>query len=132
MAAPASLADFEPLIPDSRVERLWGALRQEFPKLPEDFQLASYIQPRKLVPDKVTGELRMIPEQAIFVIVSANPHPRHKGEVLKSMARMSHRDWRSEEDEAFRFVGKGDPAMKFVRALAREHIRAYTNWSELN
>lgn len=127
-----TLADFEELLPDSRVEKIWERLRREFPRLPEDVQLATYIQPSRLVPSQLDrSRLVMKPERAVFLIVSPNPHHRHKGEMLKTVMSCSLADWRDEEKEAGHYVGKGDPAMRFFRAGAREHLQARKNWTEL-
>lgn len=128
-----TLADFEELLPDSRVEAIWERLRREFPRLPDDVQVATYIQPARLVPSQL-DRTRLVsqPERAVFLVISPNPHPRHKGEVLKSIASCLLTHWREEEDDAWRFAGKGDPAMKFFRLAAREHLAARKNWTELN
>lgn len=133
VTASGTLADFETLLPDSRVERLRDAVAKAFPKLPEDFQLATYIQPSRLVPRPGgSGELVQIGERAVFLMVSPNPHPRYKGQMLKTQASMRMKLWREEEAEAAHFVSGADPALKFFRRMAREHIVARTNWTELN
>lgn len=129
-----TLADNELLLPDSRVEELWHALRKAYPKLPDDFQVATYIQPARLVPSQSgRGDLRHITERAVFLIVSKNPHPRHENEMLKTIASIPYTAWREEEANAWRFVNGGaDPALKFLRAAARDHIRTWTNYKEMN
>ena len=127
----ASLADNELLLPDIRVEELWSRLMKEFGHLPDDTAFASYIQPERVVP-RPGGVIARMPAQAIFLVVSKNPHPRHKGEMLKSVAQTTLEAWRASEAEAWRFVGRGDPAMPIFRALCREHLASRKSWSELN
>ena len=127
----ASLADNELLLPDIRVEELWSRLMKEFPKLPHVTNFATYIQPERVVP-RPGGVIAQMPAQAVFLVVSPNPHPRHKGEMLKSIAQTTLEAWRASEAEAWRFVGKGDPALPIFRALCREHLASRKSWSELN
>lgn len=128
----ATLADYELLLPDSRVERLRGMLEKEFPRLPAEFQLATYIQPGGAHPDPRTHQIRILPTYGVFLLVSDNPHPRHKGEVLKTGYAVEMKAWREEEEASWRFVGAGDPALKFFRSAARQHLAALKNWREMN
>lgn len=126
-----TLADFEELLPNSRVERLEGQLRKEM-KLPDEVEFATYEQPPQWYDDEATGLRRLQPAQAFFIVVSPNPHPRHQGKAIKSFAFTPIKDWRSAEAEAGHYAGVGDPALPIFKALCREHLEQRKNWTEMN
>jgi hypothetical protein len=71
-------------------------------------------------------------ETVVFLVVSENPHPRHKGKIIKSYAITPERDWKSAEAEAAHFAGVGDPAYPIFKSLARQHLEKRQAMKELN
>lgn len=125
------LDQFPELLPDSRVERLWDKLRKEL-TLPDEVEFATYEQPPQWADDPKTGLRTLKPAQANFIVVSPNPHPRHKGRLIKTFAFCDLSGWRDAEREAGHYAGVGDPAEPIFRALVREHLKQRKNWKELN
>lgn len=126
-----SLAQFDTLLPDSRVERIREMILHEFPTLGDDMQIATYVQDRQMIEDPDTGIQRPYEAQAVFLMVSPNPHKRHVGDIIKTNAFTSLKNWREGEKE-YRHSGDVDLALNFFRAIARNHLEILTNWRELN
>lgn len=124
-----SLAKYDPLLPDSRVEQLEDRLRREM-KLPDVVTFATVEQPPTEVVRR--GVLVTMPAQAVFLVVSPNPHPRHRKQLIKTFAAAELAHWREKEDTAWRFAGAGDPAEPIFRELCRQHLAARQNYAELN
>lgn len=125
-----SLAQFDTLLPDLRVERIREQLLQMFPSLGDDMQIATYVQDRQMLQDPETGIMKPYEEQAVFVMVSPNPHKRHVGDIIKTNAFTSLKNWREGEKE-YRHSADVDLALNFFKAIAREHLEVLTNWREL-
>lgn len=124
-----NLAQFDSLLSDLRVAEIEDRLRREL-KLDDSIHFASYEQPPTQAVRK--GIEVTMPAQAVFRVVSPNPHPRHKGRLLDSFAVAELSDWREMEDTAWRFAGMGDPAYPIFRALClREHLPARKNFEEM-
>lgn len=129
------LSDYPQLLPDSRVEKLWYRLLTEL-RMPEEVSFATYEQPPREVHPKTTSGIelppRLQPAQAVFLVVSPNPHPRHVGRSITSYAFVDLRAWQEKEREAWRFVGAGDPAYTLFKRLCHEHMGQRQHWTELN
>lgn len=126
-----SLAIYDTLLPDSRVEKIRDQIMQEFPTIGDEMQIATYVQDRQMLQHPETGITQPYEAQAVFVMVSPNPHKRHVGDVIKTNAFTSLKNWREGEKE-YRHSGDVDLALNFFRAIAREHLEILTNWRELN
>lgn len=124
-----TLAQFDTLLPDSRVEALRDVLGREF-RLPDEVDFATYVQPEREA--SVRGVIRMIPAQAVFIVTSPNPHERHKGETIRTHAATALEHWREKEDRSWRVVRAGDPAAIIFKMLCAQHMDARRNWNELN
>lgn len=124
-----TLAQFDTLLPDSRVEVLRDVLGREL-RLPDEVNFTTHVQPARWA--QVRGVDREIPAQAVFLVTSPNPHPRHEGEIIRTHAATALEHWREKEDRSFRFVRAGDPAAVLFRALCAQHMDARRNWNELN
>jgi hypothetical protein len=129
MISASTLAQFDVLLPDARVERLRAKLGQEL-RLPDEVEFATYVQPKRwAVKDGI--ELP-VPPHAVFLVVSPNPHPRLAGQTIRSHAATRLEHWREKEDQKWRFAGVGDPAEMIFRALCIDHLRTRRNYQELN
>ena len=114
MSLPAqNLSQFDELLTDSRLEPIWDKLRREM-NFAESVQFATYIQPESWAEERGINVRK--PDQAFFIVVSPNPHPRHKTSVIKTFAFCKLSDWRAQEGEAWRYVGVGDPAVPIFKA----------------
>jgi hypothetical protein len=132
-ALPATLDQFPELLSDLRVEKVWDRLRQEM-KLPDGVDFATYEQPPQTVPQRTSGGLVVPveqPAQAVFLVVSPNPHPRHKGRLIKSFAFVELSEWLKKEAEAWRFVGVPDASYAIFKELCRQHLASRKNFEEL-
>ena len=125
----ATLAQFDTLLPDSRVEVLRDVLGREF-RLPDEVNFSTHVQPERWA--QVRDVDRQIPAQAVFLVTSPNPHERHKGETIRTHAATALDHWREKEDRAFRIVRAGDPAATIFKMLCAQHMDARRNWTELN
>lgn len=99
-------------------------------KLPDVVTFATYEQPP--TPAVRRGIEIEMPAQAVFLVISPNPNPRHKGRIIKTFAAAQLVHWREKEDAAWRFNGAGDPAYPIFKELCRQHLAARKNWKELN
>lgn len=124
-----TLGKFDPLLPDSRVEQLEDRLRREM-KLPDVVTFVTYEQDPTWVVRKGVEVLK--PAHAVFIVLSPNPNPRHKGRAIKTFATAQLEHWREKEDTAWRFSGAGDPAYPIFKELCRQHLAARKNYAELN
>lgn len=124
-----SLARYDTLLLDSRVEELRDKLGREY-RLPDSVEFATYIQTEQWA--EKDGIQRRIPAQAVFLVLSPNPHPRLSKHVIKTHAFTDLRFWRSKESSAWRYVGIGDPAAVIFRSLCAQHMAARKNYTELN
>lgn len=133
MTLPQNLAQFPELLSDSRVEPIWDRLRQEL-HLPDEVSFATYEQPPRTGKTRSPGGIEYeatVPAQAVFIVVSPNPHKRFKGKMLKTFAICDLRHWREKEGQAWRYVGVGDPAFPIFKALAKQHLAERKNFEEL-
>jgi len=104
--------DFEQLVPDSRMSRLWEELQPMWGDM--KVQFATYVDraPYPGLPD----------ERAVFVVVSPNPRTASGRPLIKTPALTGLDAWRLAEGEAWRYVGAGDPLKKVFTKLVREHL----------
>ena len=127
--------DFEPLLTDSRVDKIAGLLRIAYPQLPPETEIFSFIvPPQKVVKDDREVE---IPAQAVFALKS--PHPRrtfdpfYKDKELLSNTATWLRVWEAEEKQRLHYVSaREDPAFGPFSIAARNHLRAIRDFKELN
>lgn len=129
MISAKTLADYETLLPDSRVEQLRALIGKEL-GLPDEVGFATYVQPPTEVNRR--GIYVLEPARAVFVVTCPNPHPRYAGKVMMSYATAEYQDWKAREAEAWRFVGVGDPAFGIFKAIARRLMADRRNMQELN
>lgn len=127
----SSLARYDTLLPDSRVDVLRDKLGREY-KLPDSVEFATYVQDEQW--GQKDGLERLVPAHAVFLVVSPNPHPRlaKQKHVIKTHAATELTYWREKEDQSWRFVGRRDPAETIFRALCIQHMDARRNYEELN
>lgn len=125
----SSLAQYESLLDDRRVEKLRDKLGREL-RLPDVVEFASYVQEEQW--GQKDGLQRLVPAHAVFIVVSPNPHPRMKKAIIKSHAAALLSHWREKEDGAWRFAGVGDPAEPIFRALCVQHMATRQDYVELN
>lgn len=123
-----TLARYPTALPDSRVEQIWDRLKEEL-HFPHVVEFATYVQPARVV--EKAGKLYSKPESIVFLVVSPNPHPRHKGKTIKSFAIVSVEDWYAYEKEKWRHVGVEDAAYPIFKRLCRDHMAARQNMKEL-
>ena len=124
-----TLADFPELLSNARIEPIRDRLAKEL-RLPDEVSFASYIQPEQWIERK--GITVKEADQAFFLVLSPNPHPRHPGRTIKSFAFCRLSDWREQEGEAWRYVGVGDPAYPIYKSLSGLHMVERKNWQELD
>ena len=125
-----TLAQFDELLPDRRVRKIRDALLELYPDLGDEMQIATYVQPKQMI-ERENGMSIPYPEQAVFLMVSPNPHPRHVGEIVKTNAFTDLKNWREEEFNT-RHSSDVDLALGFFKMIAREHRAVLQNWRELN
>ena len=125
-----TLAQFDELLSDRRVRKIRDEILELYPDLGGEMQIATYVQPKHLV-DREDGISIMNPEQAVFLMTSPNPHPRHVGDIVKTNAFTSLANWRESEYD-LRHSSDTDLALRFFKAIAREHRAVLQNWRELN
>ena len=124
-----TLAKFDELLPDHRVKRIRETLVVSG-AIDEETQLATYVQPSRMIEQEETGITRPFPAQAVFLMVTPNPHPRHLDELVKTNAFTPLSAWR--EDEHENRHSKQDTALRFFQYMSAEHRRVLQNWRELN
>ena len=124
-----TLAQFDTLLPDSRVEVLRDVLGREL-RLPDEVNFTTHVQPERWA--NVRGVERKLGAQAVFLVTSPNPHERHGGETIRTHAATALEHWREKEDRSFRIVRAGDPAAIIFKMLCAQHMDARRNWVELN
>jgi hypothetical protein len=124
-----TLAKFDELLPDRRIRKIYDALMELYPDLGEA-QIATYVQPEQMI-ERDDGITLKYPAQAVFLMTSPNPHPRHVGDIVKTNAFTDLRNWR-EEEYSTRHSSDTDLALNFFKAIAREHRAVLANWRELN
>jgi hypothetical protein len=124
----SSLAQYESLLADSRVDALRDKLGREL-QLPDEVEFATYVQDEQWA--EKDGLQRLVPAHAVFLVLSPNPHPRLAKHTLKSHAATRLSYWRQKEDQMWRFVGRQDPAELIFRALAVQHMDARKNYTEM-
>ena len=110
-----SYRDYEPLLPDSRLDQIEARLRDEFPALTGT--LTSYVQPRfmRTLDD---GVLVPVMELAVFGVLS--PDPRNPERGLLQTAALPLSDWKTLDRGYMRLIGRDDPALVFFRRLVRK------------
>lgn len=126
-----SLAQFDNLLDDSRVERIREKLLALYPALGDDMQIATYVQPKQMLQHEENGLTKPFPAQAVFVMVSPNPHKRHVGDIVKTNAFCALADWYADQRENRHSAGV-DTAFEFFKQIASEHLAVLTNWREMN
>ncbi len=128
MPTTSKLALGEPLLTDRRLEKVAGRLVVEFPKLLDyETDFVTWIQePQELL---VEGLVRKLPRVAVLGMVS--PNPKHPDSSQLSKAGMWYDHWREEDQMFGRMNQKDDPALKFYRVLAKEHLRLMDNLTAL-
>ena len=125
-----TLAQFDTLLTDGRVEKIREKLLDLYPTLGNEMQIASYVQPKQMLQHEEHGLVKPLPEQAVFLMTSPNPHERHVGDIVKTNAFCPLEAWRKDEREN-RHSADVDTALDFFKAIAREHLQVLTNWREL-
>lgn len=121
------MPDLEPLITDSRLNRIIDRLHIEFPRLyATDSTFVTMIVPPGSVghlPDGTTGPARW--PLGRFLVFSPNPRPlaRRNGIQHGTDAVVWLDAWRASEKQRGHYVVTGDdPAFKVFRLLARQHL----------
>jgi hypothetical protein len=126
-----SLAQFDNLLDNSRVERIREKLLALYPDLGDKMQIATYVQPRQMLQAEEGGLTKPYPEQAVFLMVSPNPHKRHVGDIIKTNAFTPLKAWMEDEREN-RHRSDVDTALSFFKEIAKEHLAVLKNWREMN
>lgn len=130
--------DFEPLLPDDRVDKIAGLLRIAYPQLPPETEFFSFVVPEQSAPNpNGNGEMVPLPAQAVFALQS--PHPRrtfdkfYRDKELMSNTACWLRIWEAEEKQRSHFVSsRDDPAFGPFSIAARNHVRAMRDLLQLN
>lgn len=148
------LSDWEPLLPDSRVERIAELIRLAEPEL-VDAEFATFIVPRQVEKDRrrmkyaphesgcsfgagnpacECGPLE-IPEQAMFTIKTAHPRtwdPIYKGKDLMTFEGTWLPRWREEERLRAHYVStREDPAFEIFAIAAKAHAKKMRGYRAL-
>lgn len=112
-------------------------MRLAFPSLGHETQVVTFIVPTQTDIDQETGNVRNIPEQAVFAVVS--PHPRatfeklYQGKTLMTSAGLWRSVWDQDaKDRKHYATTMEDPAWKLVRIAARTHAEKIQSLKELN
>lgn len=129
------LASMEPLLDDSRVEKIAQKIRSEFAGL-ADSDFVTFIVPERTAERKLKSGISFpykIPPMAVFAIISDNPRPYAKamGQRLLTSATASLNDWREAEAERGHFAGTPDLAHDFFRRVAPQHVELIQNLKDL-
>ena len=122
-------ADCEPLLPDSKVEKIQEKLKREFPAI-GDAVLVSYVQPRQALGSKNGGGPADIEEVAVFAIISQNPKEPQYHIMTKAAVYLS--EWRDVQKTYGHFVAKADPAYRIFHRTCVEHAKTMQNLREMN
>lgn len=109
----------EPLVPDSRLERVFYLL-QRLVKFPDDCQFVTQLQ------EPSPNEQRPL---AVFMVTS--PHPRQKGQKLITAAAVAYSQWKELEREHRHYAGLADPLRPIFAGLLRQHLTARENLEAL-
>ncbi len=122
-------ADCEPLLPDSKVEKIQEKLKREFPAI-GDAVFVSYIQPRQPLNSKNGGGPTDVPEVAVFAILSQNPKAPQFHIMTKAAVYLS--EWRDVQKTYGHFVAKADPAYRIFHRTCAEHAKTMQNLRSMN
>jgi hypothetical protein len=126
-----SLAQYDTLLTNSRVEKIREKLLALHPELGDDMQIATYVQPRQMLQEDQGSLIKRLPAQAVFLMVSPNPHKRHVGDIVKTNAFCPLSVWLQDERDN-RHSADVDTALGFFKAIADEHLGVLANWRALN
>lgn len=122
-ATNKKLNDFEPVIRDERLEKIFFKLIGLVPtEVPDSIQFATFIQPRT---DKTPHEI------ACFMVKSLHPKQRHPGQELMTIAAVPLTQWKTAEKERWHYAGVPDPAVSVFAGLLRRHLNERKNLEEL-
>jgi hypothetical protein len=100
------MADIEPFLPDSEVERIHDLVSREYPSL-RDAVFVTAVDPT----------------HTMFNLMILTPHPKHPTYNLMTDLKGRVADWDAEKKSRLHFVGaRADPALVMFRAAAREHV----------
>lgn len=123
--------DYEPLISDTRLERIEGELRREFPALSDQARFVTFIQPPAFAPTEGGVEVP-IPEVAVLAILE--PNPRHEGYLEITPVNCWYETWRErEKDNRHSSDINSDTAYRLYRTLGvPAHLERIKNLCELN
>lgn len=126
-----TLAQFEELLSNSRLRRIRDEILELWPDLGDEMQIATYVQPKQMIERDDGIVVIPYPEQAVFLMVSPNPHKRHVGDIVKTNAFTDLKNWRASEFDV-RHSTDSDLALGFFKEIAREHRSVLQDWRELN
>jgi len=126
---PTGFEDYEPVVPDARLNRVLGLLLEEWPDL-GGAELVTFIQPRKEVKDPNTGLYVMIEPMAVFAVVSDNP--RYPGFKTMHTGTASLADWREADTEYSHYAHLVDPLLTIYRKVLPRHIETIKNLEAMN
>lgn len=122
-ATNKKLSDFEPVINDLRLERIfWKLIMLVKSELPDSIEFATYIQPET---NKTSSEY------ACFMVKSLHPKQRFEGQQLMTIATVPISEWRRVEKERWHYAGVPDPAVSIFAGLLRRHLTERKNLTEL-
>lgn len=108
----------EPLVPDSRIERVFYGL-QKLVDFPEDTQFATIIQ------EPNEKESRRL---AVFLIMTPHPRKDKRAAVRPNVVTMSalpYERWKDQEQNHRHYAGLTDPLRPIFAGLLRRHLRHY-------
>lgn len=127
----------EPLLDDSRLERLEHKLRSEFGhKNLDDATFVTFISPAHeanvTLPSGVVAPT-WVQEMATFAVYSPNPRPYAKAKGLQLMTHgtVALEDWEEDERDISHYVNRPDPAHRIYRKVVEEHLTRMTNLREM-
>lgn len=123
-ATSTNLSKFEPLINDTRLERIFWRVIEAIKSddLPTDIAFATYVQPPT---EKQANAM------AVFMVSSLHPKQRFPGRKLMTIAATQYRNWKEAEAQKYHYVGLGDPAHAIFLGLAQRHMRERKDLTEL-
>lgn len=124
------MIEHEPLIPDARLARIEGRLRQDFPTLSEEARFVTFIQPPTFTKNEGGVEIP-VPEVAVLAVLE--PNPRHPGYTEITPVNVWYSTWR-EEDKANRHSAdvKSDLAYRLYRLGVAAHCKRMADFRSMN
>lgn len=119
--------DGEPVVPDSRLERVSMALRAKYPDLPESASFVTWVGDPE--PARING-IETVARLARFAIVL--PHPRNPEftKIIPAVTLFS--DFRAKDKDHGHYVDSPDPLLTVYTARppgGRSVIEEAVNWS---